>query len=194
MRHLQNKYTQKEKRFMKTRTTGICLLMLFMALTLFGCKKPDSRSPSPEKSGKLETVISFGSSGNARDYSPSGWSTPEKDFTWIAGKEGASLAIPIPSFKGEALTLSAKMFPHIIPGKLNKQTVEILINGQKAGKWEFTKPGNAEKTLLIPKTLITNRNLVISFITPDAAKPKDIGGIDKRILSVAFYNLKIAEK
>jgi hypothetical protein len=180
---------------MKTRTTGICLLMLFMSLTLFSCNKPDSRSPASQKSGKFETIISFGSSGNAKSYSLNGWSTPEKDFIWIEGEKGASLSIPIPSFKGEALTLSAKMFPHIIPGKIKKQTVEILINGQKAGKWEFTKPGNIEKTLLIPKALITtDRNLVISFITPDAAKARDIGGIDKRILSVAFYNLKIAEK
>jgi hypothetical protein len=179
---------------MKTRTTVICLLILIMALTLAGCKKPDSSSPAPEKSGNSETVISFGSSGNAKDYSPTGWSAAENDFTWIIGKEGASLIIPVPSLKGEDLTLSAKLFPHIIPGKLKKQTVEILINGQKAGKWEFTKPGNAEKTLLIPNALVTDRKLALAFVTPDAAKPSDFGGIDKRILSVAFYNLKISKK
>jgi hypothetical protein len=177
---------------MKTQTTGICLLILITALTLAGCKKTDS--PVPEKSGNSETVISFGSSGNAKDYFPAGWSTPENDFTWIIGKEGASLTIPVSSLKGEDLTLSAKLFPHIIPGKLKKQTVEILINGQKAGKWEFTKPGNAEKTLLIPKALVTDRKLALAFVTPDAAKPSDFGGIDKRILSVAFYNLKISKK
>jgi hypothetical protein len=180
---------------MKAKAAGICLLILFMAFTLLGCKKPESQSPVPEKSGKIETVISFGSSGNAKNYFLSGWSTPEKDFTWIVGKEGASLAIPIPPLKGEALTLSAKMFPHIIPGKLKKQTVEILINGQKAGQWDFTQPGNAEKTLLIPKALLTNQNLVVSFITPYAARPKDFGANeDPRTIGVAFYTLKLAEK
>jgi hypothetical protein len=83
----------------------------------------------------------FGSSGNATDYFQDGWDTPEEDFIWIVQMEGASLEIPIPSLKGETLSLSAKMFSFIMPGKLDKQTVEILINSQKTGKWELTVGG-----------------------------------------------------
>jgi hypothetical protein len=143
---------------------------------------------------ELGKVINFGSSGSAKDYFLDGWSIPEKDFTWIVSKERASLEISIPSFKGEALTLSAKMFPFIVPGKLDKQRVKILINGKNAGEWEFREEGHTERKVLIPKALITSPNLVITFVTPNAAKPKDIGANeDTRVLSVAFINLTLYE-
>jgi hypothetical protein len=139
-------------------------------------------------------VIMFGSSGNATDYFKNGWGTLEKHFILIVEMECASLEISIPSLKRKALTLSAKMFTFIVPGKLDKQTVEILMNCQKTVKWELTEGGHTERKLLIPKALIKSPNPVITFVTPNATKPRDIGAHeDTRILSTAFLNLTLHE-
>ena len=142
---------------------------------------------------KWGSTIRFGTNGNIQSYQTKGWNRPEKDFTWSTGKN-SSLDILINRHKSSTIILKASMKAFLVPGKVDRQTVNILINGKKAGEWIITKPGFQEQILKIPNHLFTNHNKVaiITFNTPDATSPARIGfNKDKRILGIALRSIEL---
>lgn len=92
------------------------------------------------------------------------------------------------------VTLKANINAFISSGKVNKQTVHILINGQKAGEWVITKRGFHEETLIIPVTLFRDNKTVITFNILDAVSPAEVGvGLDVRVLGIAVNSLVLFE-
>ena len=93
------------------------------------------------------------------------------------------------------VVLKAKLMAFLCAGKLDKQTVYILVNGQEAGKWEITKPGFQEQTLTLAETLFTKPDrMVIIFKTPDATSPAQLGiSNDKRSLGIAVRALELSK-
>ena len=144
------------------------------------------------KSYEWGTPIYFGKSGHGASYLIEGWSQPSKYSTWIDGVS-ASLKIPISVPDSASIKLKAELFPFIVSGKVEKQTVIILINGKKAGKWIIKAKGLQERTLDIPRNFIGDTGLLkITFNTPDSVSPLEIGyNKDKRVLGVAFYALEL---
>jgi len=144
------------------------------------------------KSYEWGTPIYFGKSGQEASYEVDGWSQPSKHSTWIDGVN-ATLKIPVSVPESASIKLKAEFFPFIVPGKVETQTVIILINGKKAGKWIIKEKGLQERTLDIPRRFIGDTGLLkITFNTPDAISPAEIGyNKDKRVLGIAFRSLQL---
>lgn len=138
--------------------------------------------------------IRFGKGGNASDYQEKGWSTPETGFTWSAGKS-ASLVLPI-SKTESPLILKALLRPFLIPGKVNKQSVYVSVNGTKLTAWKVARPNFTEWSANIPQGLLGNTDILrLCFDLPDAASPSGLKvSNDRRTLGIAFRSLCIVKK
>lgn len=132
--------------------------------------------------------IQFGDGGNAEQYQGQGWSGPEKGFTWTDGKS-ASLVIPVNRPQSD-LILKAVLTP-FISSKVDKQKVNVYINGEKLGKWDIASAGEYEIT--IPESYITS-SLKIDFELPDASSPSESNiSNDTRILGIAVQSITLSE-
>ncbi|MEF9438631.1 MAG: hypothetical protein L0922_07850 [Candidatus Mariimomonas ferrooxydans] len=143
---------------------------------------------------KWGTVINFAEGGNAENYKVAGWGSAEGTFTWTEGKT-ASLNIPISVTNAPFVILKAGLSAFLSPGKVDKQTVRILINNKAAGIWVFVKPELQEKSLFIPRDLLMKSNdIEISFHIPDAVSPAQLGfNNDKRVLGLAIRTIELTE-
>jgi hypothetical protein len=137
------------------------------------------------------TNIEFGFMGNAQAYQGDGWSLPEDGLTWSDGKN-ASLIIPIAEPKPPVI-LEARLMALLSAGKLERQNIHVLVNGQEAGIWEITKPGFQGQQLIIPgEFFMHSGQMVLTFNTPDAASPKQLGlSGDPRSLGIAMHSLRL---
>lgn len=135
--------------------------------------------------------IAFGRNGNAGSYQAEGWSSPDRDFTWIDGKRG-TLALPAPP-AGGSLHLQAAIMAHVVPGRIERQRIRVLVNRQLAGEWEIANRDMQEKTLVIPEKLVEGSEIMtITFEVPDAASPARLGtGPDLRELGLAVLWLQL---
>ncbi len=138
--------------------------------------------------------IQFGKKGNAQPYQSKGWGGPENALTWSIGKN-ATLTIPIDMVPKSSITLKANLMAFLYPNKVNEQKVDVLVNGHMVGTWVISKPGFHEQTLIIPKKFLKGSNrMVITFNTPDAASPAQLGiSSDKRVLGIAMRTIKFTE-
>jgi len=143
---------------------------------------------------KWGVVVNFAAGGNADHYKVTGWGEAEGSFTWTKGWK-ASLSIPIHSPTTSFITLKARLTAFLSPGKVDKQTVRILINGKAVGVWIFVKPEFQEKTLFIPsKPFVQSNNMEIVFHTPDAVSPAQVGfNNDERVLGLAVQTIELSE-
>ena len=118
----------------------------------------------------------------------------ESSFTWTEGRK-ASLTIPIHSPTAPFITLKARLRAFLSPGKVDKQTVRILINGKAVGIWVFVKPELQEKTLFIPcKSFVKSSNMEITFHTSDAVSPAQVGcNNDEHVLGLAVQTIEVTE-
>ena len=68
----------------------------------------------------------------------------------------------------------------------------IFVNGKKIGKWIVNKYGKQQIT--IPKNLVYDNYIRISFELPDAISPIESGiSDDLRILGIAIKEMTISE-
>lgn len=150
-----------------------------------------SKEPTSYRWG---STIQFGKNGNSIDYQGKGWGVPENGFTWALGNS-ASLDLEINKPKSKSVDLTVKFWPFLIPGKIDKQTMKVLINGEKIAEWVITKSGVQEQTIIIPDRLLTQSSRIyISFDLPGAKSPTEVGyNEDKRILSIAFCEIRLSE-
>lgn len=131
--------------------------------------------------------IQFGQGGSAEHYQGEGWSQPEKGFTWTDGKN-VSLIIPV-SQPQSTHTLKAVLNP-FISNNVDKQRVKVYINGEELGVWNIQSAG--EYKIEIPKNVIKNSVLEISFELPDAASPSELKiSNDSRTLGIAVQSITI---
>ncbi|OHB69696.1 MAG: hypothetical protein A2W23_10215 [Planctomycetes bacterium RBG_16_43_13] len=134
-------------------------------------EKDITKSYSP-KIYKWGTPLQFGFYGNAKFYQREGWSLPKGYYTWTHG-EIASLSIPITMPKSANITLKVTAF---IDTGINKQTVNIVINGTEVEKMVITRQKYMDYSIIIPKSLLTGSDhVIITFNLPDVQK--DLRGI-----------------
>jgi len=137
--------------------------------------------------------IRFAINGNARFYQAEGWGVPEPGYTWNDGKR-ARLVLPTSRPKS-AVTLKARLCAFIVPGKVEKQTLRILVDQRLAAEWVVTNPALHDRTVTIPNDFFTNpKETVITFEMPDAVTPASVGvGPDIRSLSIALASLVLTQ-
>ena len=143
-----------------------------------------------EKAYTLGSVINFGASGDAGKFKTSGWSTPEKEFTWTEGK-GAKLSFTLSQIDS-AVALRMKLVGLIHPPDVSAQPVEVYVNGKKIADWQVAAP--ADFTATIPKELAAAKQIEIELRTPASTTPKALKmNEDVRVLGVACYELAITK-
>jgi len=143
---------------------------------------------------KWGTVINFAKGGNAEYYKAAGWGSAEGAFTWTEGGS-ASLNIPISAPEAPFVTLRVWLSAFLSPGKVDKQTVSILINRKAVGIWVFVNLELQEKTLFIPReSFVKSSNMEITFHLPEAVSPAQVGfNNDKRVLGLAVRAIELTE-
>ena len=141
---------------------------------------------------QLGSLITFGADGNAAPYTKAGWSKPGKEYTWTSGKSAFLLLKHTPG----NVNLQARVRAYLSPGKLDRQSVEIYVNGHRAGEWVITEKAFHTEILRIPKHLFSEaEDTLIMFKLPDAASPKELGvGESGRVLGLAFSTLALIEE
>lgn len=147
----------------------------------------------PEKpSDKFIKYIQFGSAGDAIDYEIGGWSDPKEGFTWTDGKIANLLLLPPKPVRSDII-MKTYLKPFLVPGKLEKQRVNIYVNNILIDKWIVTSSG-FYKTV-IPESCISNSAfLKITFELPDAVSPAETGiNEDERVIAIAFKFITLSE-
>ena len=132
-------------------------------------------------------VIDFGACGNGAAFCSSGWSEPEPQETWTLGNE-SRLVIPAPRRPATYVAV-LKLRPLVSERRLLAQRLEVVVNGEMVAT--FTIDRRTIRTFLIPWEAIRgNAELDIRLLTPDAARPADIGlNADRRMIGIAFSSL-----
>jgi len=147
--------------------------------------------------------ITFNRKGNYLQYAGEGWSHPEEDLTWTNG-HSATFSIPIRRPDTD-VELRATLSPYVIPGAVDMQRVNLLVNGKSVGGWTAAKKSGVwerlkrtgrfqEYTMTIPRSLLTEPTMVITFELPDAVSPASLGvSTDERVLALAMHSIIITE-
>ncbi len=139
------------------------------------------------------SVVQFGMTGNADPFMGSGWSTQHNHHGWNNGHR-ASLKF-IVELPESDIVFEAKFIPFIEPGKVKKQRIYVLVNGNKVSEWIATERKVQTFQATIPKELVDSKNLMITFEFPDAVSPKSIdAGGDPRKLAIAMISARLDQK
>jgi len=136
-------------------------------------------------------AMSFGSRGNFKPFQDGGWTvTRVNDISWTQGyRAGLSIQFPVTT---DAVRMSIKLKPFLVPDKLDQQRVTVMINDHELAYWELTENRFQKKEVLIPSKLFKpGETTEFSFILPDAQAPLSLGaGEDSRLLGLAFMSLR----
>jgi lysophospholipase L1-like esterase len=115
-------------------------------------------------------------------YLGRGWGRPEEAFRWTEGRE-AELLFRMDDPGGRVLRLRLK--PFRVPGKLDRQRVEVSFNGRAIGAWTLRTPEETVRSAFVLREAFADEN-VVTLKLPDAATPSRFdGGADQRELAVA---------
>jgi hypothetical protein len=142
---------------------------------------------------QLGTKLSFGRDGNGVRYLARGWSFPEKNVRWNDGPE-AEIVLPMAKPQGVVL-LQADVAGFLRAGKVARQQVRILIDGEKVGEWSLRHSDFREESLILqPEVFKKQDRLVLRFEAPDAVSPLAIGvAKDVRRLGFALRSLTLSD-
>ena len=122
-----------------------------------------------------------------------GFSVPEASGRWTDGKE-ASICLALESPATSTLKLTATVAAFVIP-QHSKQAVDILVNGNQVGRWEFHFGEQiAERQIVIPHSVANGaRKLLITFLLPDAVVPADLKfNSDARMLGINVAQIRVS--
>jgi len=155
-----------------------------------------SLSLAPDKAPKQVewgSPIKFGFAGTAAPYLGYGWSKAEPSHRWSSGKE-ASLDLFVEPTDGD-LELELKLWPFLVPGKVDQQRIQISVGDHSLGEWRLTKPGVQSVRVSIPKEVVKSRDLTVVLGLPDAESPQRIeAGVDARTLAIAMLSMSLEAK
>lgn len=110
-----------------------------------------------------------------------GWSTSEEQFRWTETNE-AGMAFTLD--KTDYSSLQIKLGTFLVPGKLDAQRVNIVLNEKEFASLTLSKGESRIYSVKLPENALRNRN-ILTLKMPDAASPEalDIGS-DERSLGV----------
>lgn len=165
------------------KNLGIVLLIVGVCC-LFFCKKTKTQSMP-------ETLIVFNNTGNVSEYVTTGFSAPEKTFTWTSAKE-ATIAIPLPKLQDDyGFSLVVKMGPFLGNGNLKKQVVDVFVNDKLTANWVVEKFGAYR--VVLPKEVKTQGDTMnVKFVISNPKSPKELNiSADMRKLGVAVQSVSL---
>jgi hypothetical protein len=152
--------------------------------------EPQAAPPQQDALPTVALAIEFSGSGNSGSYCAVGWSAPEQGWQWAVGPE-ASMLVPRPDRPGDYL-LTVELRPFLARPHLLRQRMTIEVNGVSLASFEAGNPEPSVRSCIVPSEVVAkDRELAITFLTPDAARPADLGLPDNRKLSFAFHTLTL---
>ena len=134
-------------------------------------------------------VVDFSAGGNGAAVCLAGWAPPERQETWTLGRE-SRLAIPAPR-RPATYVMVLRLRPLVAEGRLTAQRLEVVVNSVSVALFSIDR--RTIRTCLVPWDAIAGRSeLTVCLLTPDAARPADIGlNADRRTIGVALASLSL---
>ena len=119
---------------------------------------------------------------NATDYVVKGFSGADSWGTWTIGNE-AVMSFYVPDIQGDLeLTMDYMTY--------NEQKIAIYANDVLLE--EYTFKGSENRSIIIPKSAVTDDELTIRMELPTAVSPKELGnGTDSRKLALGVRNISL---
>ena len=134
--------------------------------------------------------ITMGAGGNARRYMLTGWSNDENGYTFTEGRNARVALKTLPERVDLILVLDAAGL-----SSPKRQTAKIKINGKPVKKLFLSSSRKTYHVNIPKKYLRPDGVMLIEFDLPRAISPLELGiNKDKRILSMAVYNLNLHQK
>lgn len=144
---------------------------------------------------KIGNKIDFSSKGNSLSYVKSGWSTPEKNFTWIDGRD-AYIGLFIKNAKGKVLRLEVEG-RGIFDSVDKNQKVKVFANDVELTTWDVSKEF-AIYAVKIPEKLVTTGAVQLRFhvTKPVLLKtdPRKLGFAVKSVKLSSLFGAKTKNK
>ncbi len=138
----------------------------------------------------LGSPLLFGAGGNATAYYEIGWSNPEPTLTWTDGHV-ASLYLPVARPVAD-VQLRVNLCAFTQQPRLPLQKVRVLANDREIANWRAISDFQ-DYTALVPRDVIGDSGLEITFELPDAAAPFTLdGGGDSRVLGIAVSRIDLS--
>jgi hypothetical protein len=136
--------------------------------------------PLPREFALLEGRINFAAPESDK-YLWYGWSWREPEIRWSDGRE-ATVVFAVKEINNSVLQI--RMGPFLIPGKVDRQRVDVVLNGQSIEHLVLTDNEIRSYPMGISKDILKSQN-ILTLNLPDAASPKSLkAGGDLRKLGV----------
>jgi hypothetical protein len=99
-----------------------------------------------------------------------GWSYPEADFRWT---NSPTAEVRFESETRRASAIELELSPYLVAGKVDKQHVELVLNGRSIWNADLRAPGFAPYLIALPPDALKARN-VLGFRLADAISPSQV--------------------
>jgi hypothetical protein len=137
------------------------------------------------------TLVRFGIAGNGEGYLTKGWSTTSPTVHWN-DSDTAEMVFGIPEPERD-VEFKITFFPHIVPGKVDRQRFRVYVNGQFLDEVVCTKKYAQNIGTVLPRELLKGGRAVFSFEFLDAVSPREIGeGRDSRKLAMGLFRFEMS--
>lgn len=133
-------------------------------------------------------IMEFGMEGNADPFKASGWCAPSSFAQWTDGHR--SVLRFVVDQQNEDIVFIIAMRPMIVPGKVDRQRVQVTVNGKELVTIALNDPRPKLHKFVIPAALVDSDEVEIAFGLPDAAIPADLGiSGDQRTLGLSIVSV-----
>jgi hypothetical protein len=130
-------------------------------------------------------TLGFGITGNGEPYLGSGWTTTSPTVHW-SNDDSAYLRFAITPPKGD-VRLRFTFFPNIVPGRIDRQRIEMNINGYDIGGVTCTENKSLYLDITLKQAVVDADSMVVRFDFPDVAASQNLGGgddLDRRVMGL----------
>lgn len=136
------------------------------------------------------TGINFGTSGNLREFSPTGFSDDSDAVSTWSSAATAEILLRLPPSRQD-IRFVIEVFPYLAGHNVQRQSCWVFFNGSFVHYDVIKTP--VELTFTVARELFSVRSNRLSFALPDATSPRDLGlSDDRRLLGLAFVKLTAA--
>ena len=142
--------------------------------------------------GFFSVQLDLRNSMYVKQHLGAGWSGSEAFFTWAVETE-TTILLPAYDTSHDCI-LFMDVAPHVVPGRLEFQSLTVLVNGFNVG--EFVIKRDQVISCFIRRQFIDGKvATVLTFKHPNGARPIDVGGkyLDDRRLSFRFSELRLQQ-
>jgi hypothetical protein len=154
---------------------------------------PEKIEYKPPQTYTFGKITQFGKKTDGTQYKVLGWSSDYNGFIWSINNY-ASIHLPITKTTRD-IKVEIDMKPFIKPGAVDKQDVEIYINGVLASNLTLSNNDYEIFSFSVPISSLNQENVLkLSFKFLNPIRPIDLGiSSDNRILGIYLKSIQVTE-